>query len=115
MRPLKFAQKSESQKRAEEAKKRREERERVRAERERRRREQEERERRYWEQARARHSYQTRATAMGAEDREMALEVINAGYRVLSRKHHPDAGGTHDKMVVVNRVCDQLRLLVASR
>jgi len=33
----------------------------------------------------------------------------------MTKKHHPDLGGSHDKMVVVNRVCDQLRLLVASR
>jgi hypothetical protein len=42
-------------------------------------------------------------------DRDVALEVINAGYRVISLKCHPDKGGNHDDMVRLNRVRDRLR------
>jgi len=50
--------------------------------------------------------------AIAAVDRQVALEIINAGYRTLSRKHHPDLGGTHEQMVAINRVCDRLRQIV---
>jgi len=50
--------------------------------------------------------------AIAAVDRQLALEIINAGYRTTSRKHHPDLGGTHEQMVAINRVCDRLRQIV---
>jgi hypothetical protein len=56
-------------------------------------------------------NYATRA-AIEATDQAMALDIINAGYRALSRKHHPDLGGSHEQMVSLNRVCDRLRLIV---
>lgn len=36
-------------------------------------------------------------------------EVCEAAYKVLSRKYHPDTGGSHEKMVAVNRAMDELR------
>jgi hypothetical protein len=34
--------------------------------------------------------------------REVAKEIVGVGYRELARRSHPDAGGSHQKMVVVN-------------
>lgn len=31
--------------------------------------------------------------------KEMALEIIAAGYKSMARKYHPDVGGTHDQML----------------
>jgi hypothetical protein len=101
-----------------------EEKERERREKERARWEQQERQRRAEESARRAREEARRArdnahyaarAAVQAADKEMAIEIINAGYRALSRKHHPDLGGSHDKMVALNRVCDQLRLIVGIR
>ena len=39
----------------------------------------------------------------------MAQEIVSAGYRALSRRHHPDAGGSHEKMLLVNRAAAHLR------
>jgi hypothetical protein len=41
--------------------------------------------------------------------RDTAIELITVGYRSLSRKHHPDAGGDHEKMLLVNQAADWLR------
>lgn len=59
-------------------------------------------------------AYSARRAIMEA-DKAIATEIINAGYRALSLKNHPDRGGSHDKMVAINRVCDQLRLIIAAR
>jgi transposase-like protein len=34
---------------------------------------------------------------------ELTLEIINAGYKVLAAKHHPDKGGSHDAMARLNK------------
>ena len=47
----------------------------------------------------------------GDVDRTMALEIIEAGYRSLAKKFHPDLGGRHDQMVSLNRTMDKLRKL----
>jgi len=31
--------------------------------------------------------------------KEMALEIISAGYKSMARKYHPDVGGTHEQML----------------
>jgi len=41
--------------------------------------------------------------------RKMAGEVVEAGYRSLSKKHHPDCGGEHQAMVNLNQAVDWLR------
>lgn len=43
---------------------------------------------------------------------EVASQVIEQGYRALSKKFHPDVGGTHEEMVALNRVMEQLRSMV---
>jgi hypothetical protein len=48
-------------------------------------------------------------------DQALALEIINAGYRILSLRNHPDHGGSHDKMVEINRVGDALRALAGGK
>ena len=78
---------------------------------------QRERERAYWSRF---HSGNGGGSSSGfapragisAQDKAMALDMINAGYRALSRKHHPDAGGSHEKMVEVNRALEALRKVV---
>lgn len=34
-------------------------------------------------------------------DKAVVLEIIQAGYRALTRKYHPDAGGSHEQMLVL--------------
>lgn len=74
---------------------------------------QRERERAYWSRF---HSggggFASNGNGIPAADKAMALDMINAGYRALSRKHHPDAGGSHEKMVEVNRALEALRKVV---
>lgn len=105
---------AERKRRAQE--RRKAERDRLRRERAERARQQREREEAYW-----RRSYSSNgggfATRSGiaAQDKDMALEMINAGYRTLSRKHHPDAGGSHEKMVEVNRALEALRKIIGGQ
>ena len=47
--------------------------------------------------------------------REIALELINAGYRVLATRFHPDQGGSKDAMRRLNRVRDDLKSLASQR
>jgi hypothetical protein len=49
-----------------------------------------------------------RAKARAAE-RDVMLEVINAGYRSLATKTHPDVGGSADQMAKLNQARDKLR------
>jgi hypothetical protein len=35
--------------------------------------------------------------------------IISAGYRTLAAKHHPDAGGSHEKMTKLNQARDNLK------
>ena len=39
----------------------------------------------------------------------MTDAVIDAGYRALTRKLHPDIGGSHEEMVLLNRIVERLR------
>jgi Putative quorum-sensing-regulated virulence factor len=39
----------------------------------------------------------------------IADELVTAGYRALTRRHHPDAGGDHGTMVLINTVAEWLR------
>ena len=43
---------------------------------------------------------------------ELAYELIGSGLRNLSRLHHPDVGGNHERMVALNAVAEWLRRLV---
>jgi hypothetical protein len=36
-------------------------------------------------------------------------EIVTAGVRSLAKKFHPDAGGDHERMVVINQAADWLR------
>lgn len=40
---------------------------------------------------------------------DWAAEIIKAGYRVLSRRHHPDIGGDTETMKQVNQAAEDLR------
>lgn len=44
-----------------------------------------------------------------AADCSMLELIIKTGYRELSKRMHPDAGGTHGKMVDLNAAYEQLR------
>lgn len=72
------------------------------------------REEAYWSRFRSGGAgFASSSSRIAAEDKDMANELINAGYRALSRKHHPDAGGSHEAMVKVNRALDALRKMVS--
>jgi len=45
----------------------------------------------------------------GPIDLKIVDEIISAGVRSLARTHHPDAGGDHDKMALINSIADWLR------
>ena len=47
--------------------------------------------------------------------RELALELITAGYRALATRLHPDQGGSRDAMRRLNRVRDDLKSLATTR
>jgi len=85
-----------------------------------------ERARRAWEEAQARARARAREEArrqheassrvyMSSEDQAIALDLINAGYRAMSRKHHPDLGGSHEQMVAINKICDKLRNMISGK
>lgn len=103
---------AERKRRAQE--RRKAERERIRRERAERARQQREREEAYWRRSYSGNGF-ARASGIATQDKEMALEMINAGYRTLSRKHHPDAGGSHEKMVEVNRALEALRKIIGGQ
>lgn len=44
--------------------------------------------------------------------RELALQLIDIGYKVLARKLHPDRGGSKDAMARLNAVRDRLKQCV---
>ncbi|GEM_PF-4020295 len=41
--------------------------------------------------------------------KSMAEEIIKAGYRQLTKKFHPDAGGSHDEMIVLKVTAEHLQ------
>lgn len=43
------------------------------------------------------------------QDSSMAERIIKTGYRELSKKYHPDAGGNHTDMVDLNAAMEQLK------
>jgi hypothetical protein len=43
---------------------------------------------------------------------QVAEELIGAGLRTLAKRHHPDAGGTHDAMIAATSAADWLRAIV---
>ena len=43
------------------------------------------------------------------QDAELLLEVVNAGYRVLSRRIHPDTGGSNEQQQRLNALVGDLR------
>ena len=47
--------------------------------------------------------------------RELAQDLIDAGYRALATKLHPDRGGSKDAMARLNRVRDELKQIAQSR
>lgn len=40
--------------------------------------------------------------------KDMALELIKAGFFQLAKKHHPDAGGSHEKMLTLGATKEHL-------
>jgi Putative quorum-sensing-regulated virulence factor len=40
---------------------------------------------------------------------EIVEELVSAGLRALSKKHHPDVGGSHETMVAINATAEWLR------
>jgi hypothetical protein len=47
--------------------------------------------------------------------RELALKLIDLGYRALATKLHPDQGGSRDAMARLNTVREQLKDIAATR
>jgi hypothetical protein len=47
--------------------------------------------------------------------REIAEDLIDAGYRALATKLHPDRGGSKDAMARLNRVRDELKAIAQTR
>ena len=45
----------------------------------------------------------------------LTFESLKSGYRVAARRHHPDAGGSHDAMVAVNEAYTLLHELLVGR
>lgn len=53
-----------------------------------------------------------RPTMPGNQGHTVALvmrEIVEAGYRAMARRLHPDVGGTHEQMVALNAAADALR------
>ena len=45
---------------------------------------------------------------LSSDEKQMATSLLNEGYRKLALKHHPDAGGTHKDMVLLNNLKEKL-------
>lgn len=58
------------------------------------------------------HHKSGKARPLDAEMRQMATEIVSAGYRKLAMEHHPDHGGETRTMQLVNRAADFLRQAV---
>jgi len=46
---------------------------------------------------------------------DVAYELVGAGLRSLSMRHHPDVGGTHEEMTKVTAVVEWLRAVIGLR
>lgn len=60
------------------------------------------------EAERRRHADPSR-TRLPIEVAPIANELITLGYRALTRRYHPDTGGDHQSMVLVNTAATWLR------
>ena len=60
---------------------------------------------------RVRHAERARALVT-ADVVAAAHEIIKQGVRALMRQHHPDAGGSVDRMAAVNNAADVLRTAI---
>ena len=47
--------------------------------------------------------------------RELALQIIDLGYRAMATRLHPDAGGSRDAMSRLNTVRHELKEFAATR
>jgi len=47
--------------------------------------------------------------------REIAVQLVDIGYRALATRLHPDRGGSKDAMVRLNRVRDELKAVAETR
>jgi hypothetical protein len=47
--------------------------------------------------------------------RDLALELIDIGYKAMATRLHPDRGGSRDAMRRLNRVRDELKSVAAAR
>jgi hypothetical protein len=47
--------------------------------------------------------------------RELALKLIDLGYRAMATRLHPDQGGSRDAMSRLNTVRDELKEFAATR
>ena len=47
--------------------------------------------------------------------RQLALEIVNRGFKAAAREHHPDLGGDVEKMKAANAAADALRELLGGR
>jgi hypothetical protein len=56
----------------------------------------------------------TALVTLPADAVPVAHELVTLGYRALTRRHHPDAGGDHRTMVLVNTAVAWLRDAVRS-
>jgi Putative quorum-sensing-regulated virulence factor len=63
------------------------------------------------EAQRRRHAESTR-TLLPVAALPIAHELITAGYRVLTKTSHPDVGGDHPRMVLLNATVTWLRAVV---
>jgi hypothetical protein len=57
---------------------------------------------------------QTRADEVKLH-REIALELIDVGFKALATRLHPDRGGSKEAMTRLNRVRDELKGVAESR
>jgi hypothetical protein len=50
-----------------------------------------------------------------AWSKELAAEIVKAGFRALTHKYHPDKGGSHEAMISLQATREKLEELVAGR
>jgi hypothetical protein len=63
------------------------------------------------EEARERRAY----LKVRKADTELMMKMIDRGYRSLAREYHPDTGGSHEAMLRLGEIRDQLRQIVEYR
>ncbi len=50
----------------------------------------------------------TTTSPVSEDERNITHELVQAGYKSLSRKYHPDIGGSHDSFILLGKVKDKL-------